>query len=179
LALSIGFIAEVQALEFSAHGYYRLRFEYTHDLDLQRPNSGIVPGDLKNNSNDRFGTIAFAQQRFRLNPHLKINDHISFHGQIDILDNLLFGQSDIQSIIVANPIVGNTKLSPANGPFGVLGPVGGDPLGTGGGNVNVRRLWVDILTSGGQFRIGRQPSLTTMVIAWKVTLVTPLIASCI
>lgn len=146
------------AIEFGAHGYYRLRFEYSHDLDLQRPNTGIVPGDLDNTSNDRIGTIAYAQQRFRFNPTLELNDHISFHSQIDILDNLLFGQSDVQSLSISNPIVGTLSMPDANGPFGVIGSTGGDVLGSGGGNVNVRRLWVDILTSAGQFRIGRQPS---------------------
>ncbi len=154
----IGFASEVQAIEFSAHGYYRLRFEYTHDLDLQRPNAGIVPGDLDDASNDRFGTIAFAQQRFRLNPKIKINDNISIYGQIDFLDNLLFGQSDVTTLHIYNPIVGTVDMSAANGPYGVIGPIGGDVLGSGGGNVNVRRIWVDILTAGGLFRIGRQPS---------------------
>lgn len=158
LVLSALSLSPAHALEFSAHGYYRLRFEYTHDLDLQRPNSGVVPGDLKNSSNDRIGTVAYAQQRFRLNPHLKVNDNISFHGQIDFLDNLLFGQSDVRSLAIYNPLQGTVTMSAANGPYGVIGPVGGDPLGQGGGNINVRRLWVDILTSGGQFRIGRQPS---------------------
>ncbi|MBF0106654.1 MAG: hypothetical protein HQM16_15170 [Deltaproteobacteria bacterium] len=158
LLLFIAFVNEAQALEFSAHGYYRTRFEYTHDLDLQRPNTGIVPGDLTNSGNDRFGTIAFAQQRFRLNPHLKINDNISIHGQIDLLDNLLMGQSDVRALTIYDPLEGTISMSPANGPFGVIGPVGGDPVGTGSGNVNVRRLWVDILTSAGQIRIGRQPS---------------------
>lgn len=158
LALFIGFISEAQALEFSTHGYYRTRFEYTHDLDLQRPNSNIVPGDLTDSSNDRFGTIAFAQQRFRLNPNLKINDHIAFHGQLDILDNLLFGQSDIQTLFIHNPVTGTIQMSPTNGPYGVISPIGGDPLGNGGGSINVRRLWVDVMTSAGQFRIGRQPS---------------------
>lgn len=157
--LALLFPASVSyALEFSAHGYYRLRFEYTHDLDLQRPNQGIVPGDLNNNTNDRIGTVAYAQQRFRLNPHLKVNDNISFHGQIDFLDNLLFGQSDVNSLAIYSPLQGTVTMSAANGPYGVLGPIAGDPLGRGGGNINVRRLWVDILTSGGQFRIGRQPS---------------------
>lgn len=151
-------LSSAWALEFSAHGYYRLRFEYTHDLDLQRPNDGIVPGDPSNTSNDRFGTIAFAQQRFRLNPALKLNDHISFHGQIDFLDNLLFGQSDVVGLQIANPITGTISLPAANGPFGVVGSTGGDALGSGGGNINVRRLYVDLLTSGGKFRIGRQPS---------------------
>lgn len=151
-------IPSVQAIDFSAHGYYRLRFEYTHDLDLQRPNPGIVPGDPSNTSNDRFGTIAFAQHRFRLQPILKLNDHISLHGEIDFLDNLLFGQSDVASLQIANPIVGTLALPPANGPFGTLGPSAGATVGSGGGNVNVRQAYVDILTSGGKFRIGRQAS---------------------
>lgn len=147
------------AIDFSAHGYYRLRFEFTHDLDLQRPNPGIVPQDEENDSNDRFGTIAFAQQRFRLNPTLKLNDNISIHGQIDFLDNLLFGQSDVVGLEFANPITGTLDLPAANAPFGVVGSVGGDSaVGSGGGNINVRRLYVDIMTAGGKFRIGRQPS---------------------
>lgn len=145
-------------VEFSAHGYYRLRFEYTHDLDLQRPNDGVVPGDPSNTSNDRFGTIAFAQQRFRLDPAIKLNDHISFHGQIDFLDNLLFGQSDVVGLQISNPVTGTISLPPANGPFGVIGSTGGSALGSGGGNINVRRVYVDILTSAGKFRLGRQPS---------------------
>lgn len=160
----IGFLSVVLCpvtafpLDFAAHGYYRLRFEYTHDLDLQRPNAGIVPGDPNNDSNDRFGTIAFAQQRFRLDPSLKLNDHISFHGQIDFLDNLLFGQSDVSALRLSNPLVGTIVLPDANGPFGVIGTTGGDALGSGGGNINVRSIYVDILTAGGKFRIGRQPS---------------------
>lgn len=147
-----------QAVEFSAHGYYRTRLEYTHDLDLQRPNKGIVPNDPDNTSNDRFGTIAFGQQRFRLNPHLKLNDHISIHGQIDFLDNLLFGQSDVAALNISNPVTGTLALPAANGPFGVIGTTGGDIVGSGGGNINVRRIYADILTSAGKFRIGRQPS---------------------
>lgn len=157
-AVAFLYASPVWSIEFSAHGYYRTRFEYTHDLDLQRPNTGVVPGDPNNDSNDRFGTIAYGQQRFRLNPLIKLNDHISFHGQIDFLDNLLFGQSDVASLNIANPVVGTIVLPPANGPFGVIGATGGDVLGSGGGNVNARRVYVDILTAGGKFRIGRQPS---------------------
>lgn len=151
-------VPQAFAIEFSSHGYYRTRFEYTHDLDLQRPNPGIVPNDPANDSNDRFGTIAFAQQRFRLNPLLKLNDHISIHGQMDFLDNLLFGQSEVATLQIANPITGTLTLPAANGPFGVMAGSSGDPVGGGGGNFEVRRLYVDLLTSGGKFRIGRQPS---------------------
>ena len=103
-------------------------------MDLQRPNSGIVPGDLDNDTNDRFGMLFYAQQRLRLNPNVKINDNIALHGQLDLLDNLLFGQSDVNSLVIYNPVQGNIQMSAANGPFGVIGPAGGDPLGGGGGN---------------------------------------------
>jgi len=160
LATSVLTLASLpaSAIEYSAHGYYRLRFEYTHDLDLQRPNSGIVPGDPDNDSNDRFGTIAFGQQRLRLSPNIKLNDNISIHGQMDFLDNLLFGQSEVNSLSISNPIVGDITLPQANGPFGVIGGNGGANVGSGGGNINVRQAYVDILTAGGKFRIGRQPS---------------------
>lgn len=151
------FTTSAFALDFSADGYYRLRFVYSHDLDLQTPNAGIVPGDLDNDSNDRFGSIMYGQQRFRINPNLKLNDHISLHSQMDFLDNVLFGQSDVNSFAVLNPILGNINPPIANSPNGIIGGASGDVLG-GGGNINVRRLWVDILTSVGQIRIGRQPS---------------------
>ena len=145
------------ALDLSADGYYRIRFVYSHDLDLQTPNPGIVPGDLNSDTNDRFGSIMYGQQRFRINPNFKLNDHISIHGQMDFLDNVLFGQSDVNTFAVSNPIAGTINPPIANSPNGIIGGSSGDVLG-GGGNINVRRLWVDILTSAGQFRIGRQPS---------------------
>lgn len=163
LISTVGFFCIVSssfsfAGDFAVHGYYRTRFEFSQDLDLQRPNKGIVPDDPDNTSNDRFGMIAFGQQRLRLNPHYKFNDHLSLHGQVDLLDNLLFGQSDVTSLSISNPVTGTLSLPPSNGPFGILGSSGGDILNGGGGNINVRRIYADILTSGGKFRIGRQPS---------------------
>ena len=62
------------AFDFAIHGYYRSRVEYYHDLDTQRPNSGVNQGGL--GDNDRVGSILFSQQRFRLEPWMKINDNI-------------------------------------------------------------------------------------------------------
>lgn len=145
----------LHAFEFSTHGYYRLRFDLSHDLDLQTINNTISQGG---GNNDRFGTIAFGQQRFRLDPILKLNDNISFQSQLDILDNTLFGQSQIKQLSVLNPLVGTVQLPGGNGAFGVTGGASGDPSFGGGGNINIRRLWVDLLTPVGKFRIGRQPS---------------------
>lgn len=143
------------AIDFSAHGYYRIQSELSNNLDLQSP-SNIVQGDRT--GNDRFGTLFYGQHRFRLDPALKISDNISFHAQIDFLDNVIFGRNDTRSLSVYNPLTGTINLPGGNGAFGVTGGNGGDIVTGGGGNVNVRRLYVDLLTPMGKFRLGRQPS---------------------
>src|SRR4029453_16951752 len=145
----------VQALDFSAHGYYPLRLEVSNTLDLQSP-ANIQQGTQ--GDNDRFGTLFFGQQRFRLEPALKVSDNISFQGQIDFLDNVIFGQNDTRLLKTFSPVVGTLELPGGNGAFGVTGGAGGDVVTGGGGNVNVRRLYVDLLTPIGKFRLGRQPS---------------------
>jgi hypothetical protein len=143
------------ALDFSAHGYYRLRLEVSDNLDLQSP-ANIQQGTQ--GDNNRFGTLFFGEYRFRLEPSLKVSDNISFHAQIDFLDNVLFGSNDTKSLNVFNPLVGTIPLPGANGAFGVTGGQAGDVVTGGGGNVNLRRLYVDLLTPVGKFRLGRQPS---------------------
>lgn len=145
----------VQALSFSAHGYYRIFLDFYNDIDLQKP-SNIQQGQQR--GNDRFGNIFYGQQRFRLDPILKVNDNISFHAQIDILDDILFGTNDIESLSVFNPIVGTIKLPGGAGAFGVTGSSSGDVVTGNRGNFQVRRLYVDLLTPVGKFRLGRQPS---------------------
>lgn len=148
-------ISDAEAFEFTTHGYYRLRFENLHDLDTQTNNSQISQGT--NGDNDRFGTIAFGQQRFRLDPILKLNDNISFQAQFDILDNVLFGQDRLQQIGIVNPITGTVSLPGGNGAFGVIGNSAGDPTSGVANDIVVRRLWVDLFTPIGKFRLGRQP----------------------
>lgn len=149
------FPQRAQALSFSAHGYYRLFLDWSLDLDTQRPSNiqqGLQMG------NDRFGSIFFGQQRFRVDPVLKINDNISFQAQIDFLDNVLFGSNDVVQLTAFNPLTGTLTLPGGTGAFGVTGGNAGDVVTGGQGSVNVRRLYVDILTPVGKFRLGRQPS---------------------
>ncbi len=146
---------KTHALSFSAHGYYRLFVDWYYDIDLQKP-ANIAQGQQF--GNDRFGNILFGQQRFRLDPTLKINDNISFQAQIDFLDDVLFGSNDVEQLSVFNPLVGTITLPGGSGAFGVTGGNAGDIVTGGGGNLNVRRLYVDILTPIGKFRLGRQPS---------------------
>ena len=146
---------QVHALSFSAHGYYRIFLDWYNDLDLQK-DSNVQQGNQR--GNNRFGNILFAQHRFRLDPILKVNDNISFHAQIDILDDILFGTNDVVQLSVFNPLVGTIDLPGGAGAFGVTGSSSGDVITGNRGNFQVRRLYVDVLTPIGKFRLGRQPS---------------------
>ncbi len=151
------FSSASQALDFSAHGYYRLRLEDDYNLDLQS-NNNIQQGNQGNNN--KIGNIFYGIQRFRLEPNLKVNDNISFHAQIDFLDDVSFGSNQTQYLSVYSPLTGQINLPGGNGAFGVTGGAAGD-ITSGhqyGGNINFRRFYVDLLTPIGKFRLGRQAS---------------------
>ncbi len=138
------------ALEFSTPGYLRSRLVHYHDLDTQRP-STIDQGGL--GDNDRFGSMLFTQERLRIEPTLKLNDNISIHTQFDILDNVIAGTEETKEIDFLSPIVGTIQLPGAGGAIGVTGGEAGENKA-----LNVRRVYMDLFTPGGKFRIGRQPS---------------------
>ncbi len=143
--------ATVQAFDFTAHGYLRNRVVYYHDLDTQKPNAGVNQGGL--GDNDQYGSMLFTQQRLRIEPLLKINDNISIHTSFDILDNVIAGTESSKKIDFLSPIVGTIQLPGAGGALGVTGGAAGENKA-----INVRRAYMDILTPGGKFRVGRQPS---------------------
>lgn len=140
-----------QAVDFTAHGYLRNRIVYYHDLDTQKPNPDVNQGGL--GDNDRFGSMLFTQQRFRIEPILKVNDNLSIHSSFDVLDNVIAGTQETKKIDFLSPIVGTIQLPGAGGALGVTGGQAGENKA-----LNVRRAYMDILTPGGKFRIGRQPS---------------------
>lgn len=140
-----------QAIELTAHGYLRNRIVYYHDLDTQQPNSGVNQGGL--GDNDRFGSMLFAQERLRIEPILKINDNISLHSSFDVMDNIILGTQETKKIDFLSPIVGTIQLPGAGGALGVTGGQAGENKA-----LNIRRVYMDILTPAGKFRIGRQPS---------------------
>jgi len=147
----------VHALDFSAHGYYRLRMEFDYDLDLQGDDD-VHQGTQ--GSNNQGGSFFYGLQRFRLEPALKVSDNISFQAQIDFLDDVTFGTNSTKTLTVFNPLTGTIDLPVTTGAFGVTGGAAGD-ITQGdqyGGNINVRRIYVDLLTPIGKFRLGRQPS---------------------
>jgi hypothetical protein len=148
LALAVACPGTALAADFSSHGYYRMRIVGNDDLDLQDKNTSIPY------SNDRFGFISYNQMRLRLEPTFKLNDALSIQSQFDVLDNVLFGTKDTQQLRIIAPVVGEQTLPPGAGSFYMTGP---STVGENGA-INLRRLWIDILSPIGKFRIGRQPS---------------------
>ncbi len=141
------FSSSAYAIDFSTHGYYRTRVVTLDNTDLQRTNNSIA------NSNNRFGFVSYNQMRLRLEPNLKLNDHLSIQSEIDILDNILYGTKDTEELNVLSPLVGTLTMPAGSGSFWMNGGVAGANQA-----INIRRVWADILTPIGKFRIGRQPS---------------------
>ncbi len=150
-AVTSTFSTTASALDLSARGYFRNRIVSYHDLDTQRPNSGVNQGGL--GDNDRFGSILYSQHRFRVEPTLKINDNLSLHSQFDILDNVIAGTEATKTIDFHSPLIGTIQLPGAGGAIGVTGGEAGENKA-----LNFRRVYMDIVTPGGKFRVGRQPS---------------------
>lgn len=137
------------AFDFSAHGYYRNRVEFTNNVDTQNKNSALA----SNRDNNRFTLIAFNQMRLRTEPLLKLNDNLSLHAQFDFLDNVIYGSAATKELQILSPIVGTLTLPAGPGTIGVVGGAAGE-----NGSVNIRRVWAEILTPIGKFKLGRQPS---------------------
>jgi len=100
-------------MDFSAHGYFRTRANAFFELDTQRPN---------NLGNDRFGLVSFNQMRLRVEPVLKLNDHLSLHSQFDILDNIVFGSNNTDELVLNDPIIGTVALPAGGGGFAPARP---------------------------------------------------------
>ncbi len=147
LVFSLDFSTALAA-DLSLHGYFRNRVVGSYDLDLQKRNSSVPY------SNNRFDFIQYNQMRLRLEPTFKLNDYLSIQAQFDVLDNILYGSKDTQQLHIIAPVVGDQTLPPGAGSFYMTGP---STVGENGA-INVRRVWADILTPIGKFRIGRQPS---------------------
>lgn len=146
-ACIVAISSQVQAFDFSSHGYYRNRVEFTENLDTQKP------WETPTYNNNRFGMINWNEMRLRIEPTLKLNDFLSIMTQMDILDNVVFGSSDTKQLQIQSPVVGTVTLPAGAGSISMVGGAAGE-----NGSVNVRRVWAEVLTPVGQLRVGRQPS---------------------
>ncbi len=143
---------EAWAFSFAIHGYLRNRVEFYQNLDAQKANPNINQGGL--GDNNRFGSIMFAQQRLRVSPWFKLNDHLSLHSSIDVIDNIVYGTNASRQFDFHSPIIGTIQIPGAGGAIGVTGPESTGQFQA----FNLRHAYADILLPIGKLRIGRQPS---------------------
>ncbi len=152
LLTSLFLSTEALAFSWAVDGYFRSRIEYYRDLDTQKSNSNVNQGGL--GDNNRFTNLMFAQQRLRVSPWIKINDHLSVHSSIDVIDNIIYGSQTSRSFAFHSPIIGTINVPGAGGAIGVTGPTSIGEFEA----FNVRHAYADVLIPFGKFRIGRQPS---------------------
>lgn len=120
------------------HGYYRMRGDMYHRLDLGR---GADPAGFElfpRPQGTPYNTTA--NMRLRLNPILRISDSITLKTQFDVLDNVVLGSNPL-SMPFYDPYTPAAVLSSRTAP----------------GFINVRRVWAEVDTAVGVLAFGRQP----------------------
>ena len=119
--------SEAQMLFLETNGYYRLRYDYLYRLYPK---------------NDPGEDIAYFIQRLRLEPAIVAEERVRIKSQIDILDDVIWGNNARTGYLDESSGGGNTAT-------GILG----DERDT----LRVKRVWAEIDSPYGLFRLGRQP----------------------
>ncbi len=147
ILLGVAAALPAMAMDFTSHGYYRTRFVGLYNLDLQNNNNAIA------NTNNQNSLIYFTEMRLRVEPTLKLNDFLQIRSQIDILDDITYGNNVTVQQEIQSPVIGTITMPAGAGSNSLTGGAAG-----ANGSINVRRVWMDVTTPIGKFQIGRQPS---------------------
>lgn len=159
-------LAEEEQLKFfEINGYFRLRADLFHNIDLGiydklRPITDL-PTDNRNindnSANDPFrrrrdNTIASTNMRLRLSPIFNISEDIKIRMDIDILDNVVLGTTPDTY----------RHGSPGTAP-GIAGFSSSQVPPRAGSNshtdsIEVKRVWAEVRTPFGLIKFGRMPS---------------------
>ena len=152
-------LAEPEQLKFfELNGYFRLRADLSHQLDLGvynrlRPLGDYGTADHTTKDKRKDNTIGTANMRLRLDPTLNVSEDIKIKFQADILDNVVLGSTP------------DTYLR--GGPGGLAPGISGfstaqvPPRAGANSDVNaieIKRVWAEVRTPVGLLKFGRQPS---------------------
>ncbi len=132
-----------EAIVFEHDGYYRIYGHYLRHLDQ------------RNNINN----VGFLDMRFRYEPIFKLTGSISIKAQIDMLDNVVWGYyppGDELSVLENTPNDYGLETIGESAPDGALSNLYG-PNGSSR-NINVKRVWIEIVSFLGKLKIGRTDS---------------------
>jgi hypothetical protein len=121
--------ARAQMIFLEMNGYYRLRYDYLYRLYPK---------------NDPGEDIGFFVQRLRLEPAIVAEERVRIKSQIDVLDDMVLGNNSAPAATyLDHGLTGGDKVT------GILG----DERDT----LRVKRVWAEIDSPYGLFRLGRQP----------------------
>ncbi|HEY1908861.1 MAG TPA: TIGR04551 family protein [Myxococcaceae bacterium] len=136
------------------HGYFRVRPELLHKLDLDQPpdasNFWLFPrpdGQFLATGLSGGHSIAGTNMRFRLDPTLNISEEVRIKAQIDALDNLVWGSTPQYAYIrqdrVDIGLLGASQVPPIPG------------VNSSQSNLAVKRVWGEVATPIGLLKFGR------------------------
>ena len=120
---------EGKAVEVSLSGYERVRHTFIEDVDISK----------KTNT-------TYFQQRLRLEPSIRVSESVKLIGQVDIFDDVVFGNNSS-----AVPVFAGSPTS--------QGPDGSFTDETyGSRSINPKRFYADVVLPFGKLQFGRMPS---------------------
>jgi uncharacterized protein (TIGR04551 family) len=135
------------------NGYLRTRGELFDNLDLRRDldRSGyyLFPRPLIDPAHR--GTLTSANMRFRVEPTLNVSEQVRVMGQLDLLDNLVLGQTPQGGLLSRSDTTtrtfdATTQVPPENG------------VNSDRSSLVVKRAWAEVQTPVGLLSFGRMPS---------------------
>ena len=159
-------LSDAQPLEkeqlkfFELNGYFRMRADWFHELDLGvynrlRPMYDLGTADSDNTNKRKEGSLSSANMRLRLAPTLNVSSEIRVKAQIDLLDNLVLGSTP-------DTLFRNTSGA---GEQGTLGPgiaamsnsqtTPSNQHNVLTDSIAVKRVWAEVRTPIGELRFGR------------------------
>lgn len=143
-AALLGPAPSAQALEVQFEGWYRARGRVFDDLSLDRE---LATAD---------GTALYGQHRFWLQPRLVPSANSAVYFELRGLDGSYFGQQPYPTLDPVTGLAQAPVLSDALGEPGVT-LASGEQAPLLGQGIALWRVWGELDTSVGRFRVGRQP----------------------
>lgn len=103
---------------FENHGYFRFRFNNFYRLDLGAGASGVQEGLERTQANEDLGrasgNLSTANLRLSWRPTLRVGEALSVHARVDLLDNLVLGDTPALSGPYAQAAFARTQASPSD-----------------------------------------------------------------
>ncbi len=149
---------EEQLKFFELDGYFRVRTDLFHRLDLGiynelRPLGDLGTADHTSNIKKKDNTLGSANMRLRLSPTLNVSEDIKIKMDFDLLDNVVMGSTPDTFLRG-----GSGGLAPGIAAFSTAQVPPQSGRNSDVDSIQVRHVWAEVRTPIGVLKFGRQPS---------------------